>query len=78
MTDSVITKNLDMLPMRMLGENMLLHRYQWEELVDELHPKSLLRVRIMMLLEAAPNRRCVYGRKLSDCAVCDSETNCYR
>jgi len=78
MTDSVTTDRLDMLPLRMLGENMLLRRYQWEELVDEMHPKSVLRGRIQMMLEAPARRKCAYAFELKKCTICQSESNCYR
>jgi len=73
------TRNhLDMLPMRLLGENMYLTRAQWLELLDELKPESSTAGRIQELLEEPVRRQCKMGYKLSNCALCDSNTNCYR
>jgi len=73
-----IANHLDILPMRMLGENVKWTRSQWLELYAELKPGTYLHERVGDLLEQPVRRKCAMGYSLKDCALCDGINNCYR
>jgi ribosomal protein S27AE len=41
----------DELPLRMLGDNFVLQRHQWEELLDSLRVNSELAIRVAQMLQ---------------------------